>query len=153
MAKTGERYSTARRQVLRQLGTVADQPEAPEARPPRRHRVIGAVGLVLAVAVVGAVIVVATERTEGPTDKGPSTVSTSENRHSVSGLASQCRRRSVGVRRVVLDLQAGGATPRDVVECIRLMAGPGWTEVVRDRIRLLARDLTPVSPPRSISAR
>jgi hypothetical protein len=70
MARTGERYSTARRQVLRRLGNgvrpVAEQPEAPEARRPRRHRArIGAVGLVLAVA-VAAVVVTSSGDGEGP---------------------------------------------------------------------------------------
>ena len=110
MAKTGESYSTARRQVLRRLGNgarpVTDQPEAPEARRPRRHRVrIGAVGLVLAVAVAGAVIV-ATQRTEGPTDQGPPTASTSENRHPVSEPGGPCRRLSPGqARRLLRDLR------------------------------------------------
>jgi hypothetical protein len=117
--------------VLRQLGTVADQPEAAEARPPRRHRVIGAVGLVLAVAVVGAVIVVATQRTEGPTDK-----STPENRHSVSGSDGQCR------GGLVWTLRAAAATPGDVIECIRLRTGPldaGRREALRHNIRLFLR--------------
>jgi hypothetical protein len=59
MARTGESYSTARRQVLRRLGNgapVADQPEASEARRWHRTR-IGAVGLVLAVAVAAVVVI------------------------------------------------------------------------------------------------
>jgi hypothetical protein len=123
MARTGERYSTARRQVLRRLGNgappVAEQPEAPEARRPHRGR-IGAVALVLAVAVAGAVIVV-TQRTEGPTDKGPPTASTSENRHTVSEPDGECRRLSVGeARRLARDLQAVGRNPRAAFECIPL---------------------------------
>jgi hypothetical protein len=125
MARTGERYSTARRQVLKRLGNgdppvATDQPEAAKAR--RRHPVwIGAVGLVLAVAVAGAVIV-ATQRSEGPADKGPSTASTSENQRSVSGSANQCRRVGDALARgVPLHLQAAGATPRDAIECLRLI--------------------------------
>jgi hypothetical protein len=67
MAKTGESYSTARRQVLRRLGNgapVADQPEASEARRWHRAR-IGVVGLVLAVA-VAAVVVISSVDEEGP---------------------------------------------------------------------------------------
>jgi hypothetical protein len=129
MARTGERYATARRQVLRRLGNgarpVADQPEAAEAR--RRHRKrIGAVGLVVAVTVVGAVIVVATQRSEGPTDQGPSTASTSEDRHPVGGPTDQCRRVGDALAQGVplRDLQAfegAGATPRDFIECMRLV--------------------------------
>jgi hypothetical protein len=124
MARTGERYSTARRQVLKRLGNgappVADQPEAPNAR--RRHPVwIGAVGLVLAVAVAGAVIV-ATQRSEGPADEGPSTANTSENRHPVSGPAGQCRRVGDALARgVPLHFKAAGATPRDAIECLRVI--------------------------------
>jgi hypothetical protein len=152
MARTGESYSTARRQVLRRLGNgapVADQPEASEARRWHRAR-IGAVGLVLAVAVAGGAIV-ATQRSEGPTDRGPSTASTSENGHPVS--TSQCRRLSDGLPRVLLrelqGLEAAGATPHDVVECLHQMAGPRWTEVMRDRARQVARsERTAVVPMR-----
>jgi hypothetical protein len=147
MAKTGESYSTARRQVLRRLGNgapVADQPEASEARRWHRAR-IGAVGLVLAVAVAGAVIV-ATQRSEGPTDRGPSTASTSENRQSVGGPVGHCRRLLAGqpeslarLRSVLRDLQARGATPRDVIQCVHLGVGPRVSVTARSRLRLLMR--------------
>jgi hypothetical protein len=123
MARTGERYSTARRQVLKRLGNgappVADRPEA--SKPRSWHPVrIGAVGLVLAVA-VAAMVIVATQRSEGPGDEGPSIASTSENRRSV-GEPGQCRRVGDALARgVPLDLQAAGATPRDAIECLRLI--------------------------------
>lgn len=124
MARTGERYSTARRQVLKRLGNgappVADQPDAPKTR--RRHPLrIGAVGLVLAVAIAGAVTL-ATQRSEGPADKESSTASTSKNRQLVGGPAGQCRRVGDALARgVPLHLQAAGATPRDAIECLRLI--------------------------------
>jgi hypothetical protein len=156
MAKTGESYATARRQILRRLGNgarpVAEQPEAPEARRWHRAR-IGVVGLVLAVAVAGAVIV-ATQRSEGPTDKGPSTASTSENRQSVGGPVGHCRRllavqvhieSLARLRSVLRDLQARGATPRDVIQCVHLGVGPGLSETARSRLRLVMRVPPPLS--------
>jgi hypothetical protein len=63
MAKTGESYSTARREVLKRLG-AGDRPAPSSPAEPetegrlRRHRTrIGAVGLVLAVAVAAVVVI------------------------------------------------------------------------------------------------
>jgi hypothetical protein len=132
MAKTGESYSTARREVLKRLGTVADRPEAPEARPPRRIRTrIGVAGLVLAVT-IAAVIVVATERTDGPSDGGPPTASPSENPE----LAERCRLMAHDARRL-----PGHAPIRRLLEkCNRALR---LSAMERDEVRSYRADELP----------
>jgi hypothetical protein len=140
MAKTGERYSTARRQVLKRLEDgaepVADQRETSRAR--RRHPVwIGTAGLVLAVAVAGAVIV-AIQRGEGPADKGPSTASTSENGRPVSTSVARCRRVGDALAGgVPLHFKAAGATTRDAIKCLRPIAKAGHPRPRPNQLRIL----------------
>jgi hypothetical protein len=141
MAKTGERYSTARRQVLKRLENgaepVADQPEASRVR--RRHPVwTGAVALVLAVALAGAIIV-ATQHNGGPGDEGPSTASRSENGRPAGASVAQCRRVGDALAGgVPLHFKAADATPRDAIKCLRPIAKPARSQELRpDQLRIL----------------
>lgn len=146
MARTGERYSTARRQVLRRL--AGDQPDAPEeAQSTRRRRLrIGAVGLLLVVAVAGAVVIVATQRGEDPVDKGPS-ATRSENRHAGIAAADPCRELSFGpVRARHLDLDRVYTMIRIWPQGLRPIAAVTRREIVNCMLSKLRR--RPAALPR-----